>query len=351
MIRETAVVGAGNMGHGFAAHFALYDRNGWLDVFVTNITDEYMRECNMLWHNGGDGVFIDVSRETGTCDSDWGWGGKFADLDNDGWEDIFTVNGLRSAGEENYIPLLLQTIITPDVDFSDLHSYPDIGDHTWSGYQRQRLFRNLGDGTFAEVAAQARVDNDLDGRGVAVADLDRDGLLDLVQTNARQPSLLFRNVSQGTGRPARIVGLTPAYEQRIGGPREGDIEQAQRFRAGFKTGLSRVVGVADQLDHGRPFPIDIRMEDKWRHVRTPVALTLAQPMGKGHEYDRILQAFRGMDRAYADQVGIGFQTKLAFILAAERAGGGGRDLVVQPVDETIHAVTLGLAFGEQLAEL
>ncbi len=176
-----------------------YDRNGWLDMFVTNITDEYMRECNMLWHNGGDGQFIDVSRETGTCDSDWGWGGKFADLDNDGWEDIFTVNGLRSAGEENYIPLLLQTIITPDVDFSDLHSYPDIGDHTWSGYQRQRLFRNLGDGTFADVAAQAGVDNDLDGRGVAVADLDRDGRLDLVQTNARQPSLLFHNVSPGAG--------------------------------------------------------------------------------------------------------------------------------------------------------
>ena len=195
-----------------------YDRNGWLDVFVTNITDEYMRECNMLWHNGGDGVFIDVSRETGTCDSDWGWGGKFADLDNDGWEDIFTVNGLRSAGEENYIPLLLQTIITPDVDFSDLHSYPDIGDHTWSGYQRQRLFRNLGDGTFAEVAAQARVDNDLDGRGVAVADLDRDGLLDLVQTNARQPSLLFRNVSQGTGRwlGLRLVGGAGSNRDAVG---------------------------------------------------------------------------------------------------------------------------------------
>jgi len=195
-----------------------YDRNGWLDVFVTNITDEYMRECNMLWHNAGDGIYIDVSRETGTCDSDWGWGGKFADLDNDGWEDIFTVNGLRSAGEENYIPLLLQTIITPDVDFSDLHSYPDIGNHTWSGYQRQRLFRNLGDGTFAEVAAEAGVDNDLDGRGVAVADLDRDGRLDLVQTNANQPSLLFHNVSEGTGHwlDLRLVGGTGSNRDAVG---------------------------------------------------------------------------------------------------------------------------------------
>ncbi|HUO86663.1 MAG TPA: VCBS repeat-containing protein, partial [Thermoanaerobaculia bacterium] len=66
-----------------------YDRDGRLDVFVTNITDETMRECNFLWHNEGDGTFTDLSRETGTCDSDWGWAGKFADLDNDGWEDIF----------------------------------------------------------------------------------------------------------------------------------------------------------------------------------------------------------------------------------------------------------------------
>jgi hypothetical protein len=175
-----------------------YDRDGRLDVFVTNITDEYMRECNFLWHNEGDGTFTDLSRETGTCDSDWGWAGKFADLDNDGWEDIFTVNGLRSAGEENYIPLLLEAIIVPDVDFSSLHSYPDIGDRTWSGFQKQRLFRNLG-GTFADVAAAAGVDNDLDGRGIGVADFDRDGRLDLLQTNADQPSLLYRNVGSGLG--------------------------------------------------------------------------------------------------------------------------------------------------------
>jgi hypothetical protein len=177
-----------------------FDRDGRLDVFVTNITDEYMRECNFLWHNQGDGTFRDLSRETGTCDSDWGWAGKFADLDNDGWEDIFTVNGLRSAGDENYIPLLLEAILVPEVDFSSIHTYPDIGERTWSGYQRQRLFRNLGDGTFADVAAAAGVDNELDGRGIAVADFDRDGRLDLLQTNADQPSLLYRNVSEPIGR-------------------------------------------------------------------------------------------------------------------------------------------------------
>jgi len=184
---------------GMNVDMADYDRNGWLDIYVTNITDEYMRECNMLWHNAGDGTFLELASETGTCDTDWGWAAKFGDFDNDGWEDLFVVDGLRSAGDENYIPLLLQTIITPGIDFSDVNSYPDIGERTWSGYQPQRLFHNLGNGTFREMAAEAGVDNRLDGRGIGVGDFDRDGRLDLVQTNARQQTLLYRNVTEPAG--------------------------------------------------------------------------------------------------------------------------------------------------------
>jgi hypothetical protein len=176
-----------------------YNRDGWLDIYVTNITDEYMKECNMLWHNNGDGTFIDLSRETGTCDTDWGWAAKFADFDNDGWEDLFAVNGLRSAGEQNYIPVLLEMLLKPEVDFSDINSYPDIGTMTWSGYQKKRLFRNMGDGTFKEVAAAAGVDTDLDGRGVGVGDFNNDGWLDFYQTNANQPALLFQGCSEHPG--------------------------------------------------------------------------------------------------------------------------------------------------------
>ncbi len=182
---------------GMNVDMADYDRDGDLDVFVTNITDEYMHECNMLWNNEGDGTLVDVSRESGTCDTDWGWAGKFADFDDDGWQDLFVVDGLRSAGKENYIPVLLQMILTPGVDFTDLDSYPDIGDMSWSGYQKKRLFRNLGDGTFKEMAAEAGVDNDLDGRGIGLGDFDNDGRVDIYQTDARQPSLLYHNVTEG----------------------------------------------------------------------------------------------------------------------------------------------------------
>jgi ASPIC and UnbV/FG-GAP-like repeat len=190
-----------------------FDRDGWLDIYVTNITDEYMKECNMLWHNNGIGAdgkltFTDLSRETGTCSTLWGWGAKFADFDNDGWEDIFAADGLRSAGPQNYITVLFEMIVKPKIDFSDLNSWPHIGNMSWSGYQRKKLFRNLGNMTFKEMAAEAGVDNDSDGRGVAIADFDNDGRLDFYQTNANQPSLLYHNVTTGAGHwiELKLVG-------------------------------------------------------------------------------------------------------------------------------------------------
>jgi hypothetical protein len=176
-----------------------YDNDGWLDVYVTNITDEYMKECNMLWHNNHDGTFTDVSRETGTCETLWGWAAKFGDYDNDGLLDIFVVNGLRSAGPDNYIPVLVDLITKPGVDFTDVRGWPNIGTMTWSGYQKKKFFRNIDGNSFKEISAAAGVDNDKDGRGIGVGDFDNDGRLDFYQANADQPSLFYRNTTTGAG--------------------------------------------------------------------------------------------------------------------------------------------------------
>ena len=185
-----------------------YDNDGWLDVYVTNITDEYMKECNMLWHNNHDGTFTDLSRETGTCETLWGWAAKFGDYDNDGLLDIFVVNGLRSAGPDNYIPVLVDLITKPGVDFTDVRGWPDIGNMTWSGYQKKKFFRNLDGNSFKEISNAAGVDNDKDGRGIGVGDFDSDGRLDFYQANANQPSLFYRNATTDAGHwiELKLVG-------------------------------------------------------------------------------------------------------------------------------------------------
>jgi len=194
-----------------------YDNDGWLDIYVTNITDEYMKECNMLWHNNHDGTFTDLSRETGTCETLWGWSAKFGDYDNDGLLDIFVVNGLRSAGPDNYIPVLVDLITKPGVDFTDVRGWPNIGNMTWSGYQKKKFFKNLDGSSFKEMSNAAGVDNDKDGRGIGVGDFDNDGRLDFYQANADQNSLFYRNTTTDAGHwiELKLVG-TKSNRDAIG---------------------------------------------------------------------------------------------------------------------------------------
>jgi len=131
-----------------------YDRSGHPSIFTTNFSGE----INSLFRNLGNGFFRDVSEEAGLGAPSipyLGWGTKFVDYDNDGWEDLFVANG---------------------------HLYPEVDAHRLSYSYRQRplVFRNLG-GKFQEVGLSLgrALSEALCARGAAFADPDNDGDTDV----------------------------------------------------------------------------------------------------------------------------------------------------------------------------
>src|SRR5947209_20103406 len=82
-------------------------------------------------------------------------------------------------------------------------SFLDIGQHSLNGRERNCLFRNNGDGTFTDVGYVNAADRVEDGRGLSVLDYDRDGQLDLLLRNYRQPAVLLHN----QGRPRHWLRL------------------------------------------------------------------------------------------------------------------------------------------------
>ncbi len=207
---------------GMNVDFGDFDADGWLDIYVTNITTaDYLKEGNMLWYNDASSeqglpLFVDVSAETLTFDGGWGWVAKFFDYDNDGDQDIVSVNGFISAGEENYwYDLASWTVAGQDV--TDALNWPPIGNRSFSGYEATRLWRNDGDLIFTEAAVQAGIDDRSDGRGAIVFDYDNDGDLDLYLANQGMKPTFFRN---DVGAGGNWLGLRLAGRPEAGSNRD-----------------------------------------------------------------------------------------------------------------------------------
>jgi tetratricopeptide (TPR) repeat protein len=189
---------------GMNVDFGDFNNDGWLDIFVSNITTaEYLQEGGMLWHNNGVGesgnlTLTDISLEAGTYDGGWGWGAKFFDYDNDGDLDLVGTNGFISAGEGSYW-FDLASWTTDDENSTDSRNWPAIGDRSFSGYERMRLWHNDGMGSFTERASGLGLLSVGDGRGIAVLDYDNDGDLDLVIANQNQAPNFYRNEGSELG--------------------------------------------------------------------------------------------------------------------------------------------------------
>jgi hypothetical protein len=142
------------------------DGDGWQDLFVANIDQEFFS----LYHNQKDLTFTDEAGEIAPATQLLsGWGLKFFDVDNDGDPDLFLANGHPNDMVET---------TTPRVKYKE----PLL------------LFENTG-GAFKNVSAQsgAVFSRDFSGRGLAVGDMDNDGDLDVLVSNNGEAPLLLRN--------------------------------------------------------------------------------------------------------------------------------------------------------------
>ncbi len=161
------------------------DRDLDLDMALSNI------EATALLRNGGDGTFRDVAARTGVArpnqrvrEKSITWGLAFADLNLDGWEDLYVVGG-SLAQEARPEP------------------------------QANAVFANTG-GRFADLSAPSGAADDGVGRGLSLADYDRDGRVDLYVVNQGGRPLLFRNVTPRSGRHWLEVDTVGSASNRDG---------------------------------------------------------------------------------------------------------------------------------------
>ncbi len=180
---------------GMNVDFGDYNNDGWLDLYITNIwTKEYVKEGNQLYRNMGDGTLSDISFEANVYDAGWAWAGRFWDYDNDGFLDIMVANGYISGNpDDEYFKKLANAVTKPGFDPVDARNWPVMGDSTFAGYEPKRVWRNQGNEVFTEVAAALGLADTSDGRGLAIADFDNDGDLDVYLSNQGQDSVLYRN--------------------------------------------------------------------------------------------------------------------------------------------------------------
>jgi enediyne biosynthesis protein E4 len=174
----TEKAGLQGMGYGMGVAIGDYDNDGNEDLYVTGYGS------NKLYHNNGDGIFTDVTPRAGVGGSGWSTGAAWVDLDNDGLLDLVVLRYMQW-------------------DFDDI----------WCGERKEGLrayctpdafrpitplvYHNNGNGHFTEVSQKLGLSKEGKGLGIALADYDRDGHIDLFFANDSMPEFLYHNTGHG----------------------------------------------------------------------------------------------------------------------------------------------------------
>ena len=216
----------------FTAAWLDFDRDGHLDLYVANgVTGT--GASNALLHNRQNGEFLDVAATAAVADSGKTIGTAAGDFDGDGWTDLYAVNigqlnrlyrnlgngtfadvaeraGVLFPVEGGYVAFFFDLDNDGHLDLfaSTMSAFADVLNSMVTGEaiepNRPFLYRNLGDGTFADIAVAAGLKRSFGSMGAGLGDVDNDGFIDIYLANggpqmARlEPNALFRNMGDGT---------------------------------------------------------------------------------------------------------------------------------------------------------
>ncbi len=183
---------AGLIQHGYTHGCAVgdYDNDGFEDLYVTAYGH------NAMWHNNGDGTFADVTEQTATDVPKWSSSAAFADFNGDGNLDLYVVNYLDESDET---PKLCPNTASPD-------GYEQCPPAMFDGAD-DVLFLSNGSGQFLDATEFSGLQN-LRGKGlgIVVSDLDRDGRQEIFVANDGQANFLFSPAKESMAPVAHDAG-------------------------------------------------------------------------------------------------------------------------------------------------
>lgn len=206
----TQSAGLGHAGYGLGVAAADYDNDGFKDLYVSNFGP------NVLYHNNGDGTFSDVTEAAGVADgSKFGAGTAFLDVDGDGYLDLYSGNYVAFSYE-------LHAKLAPSA-----YPYPPVPAEY--APMRDTLFRNRGDGTFADVSVESGIASVAGPTmGIICGDFDHDLDTDVYVACDGAPSYLFVNHGRGkfteSGLPLGVAYDAFGVANGMMAPDAGDVD-------------------------------------------------------------------------------------------------------------------------------
>jgi enediyne biosynthesis protein E4 len=198
---------------GMGVDFGDLNGDGWPDIYVSNITQEYgLEESHFVFlstghvelMNKGVAPYVDRGESLGLSRSGWGWESRLGDFNNDGTLEALQATGFMK-GNVNRWPDLHEVVMGNDQLLRHPRSWPNLqaGDDI-SGNNHNPFFVRAPDGRYHDIAKQLSLDQPLLSRGIATADVDGDGRLDYAVANQWGTSFFYHNESNN---PGAFLGL------------------------------------------------------------------------------------------------------------------------------------------------